>query len=597
MSEVKIEVTPELEMLRNNRASGVDYRKRRMQDCTTTYDLYRDKVKTNRLTQRQSVHVPLMKYQIRTLIKDVDDMPVLYFENLDNDKEAEMVLNEYWQKVVTDNNMELQDIVDKRQVLLFGRSYDQWQIIDGKVVWTVQDFFDILVSRYVDPFNIDSSRFLIHLNIFEPLAVIAQNTDYDSKVVKELIKWHGTTEGIAKAAENEETFHDKMQKMADIGDTTALDPVTGETYVEINLHFVYRDKEESDEIDEDTGKKIVLDEQIFLYVVADNNFILRKIALEKLIGQTSDHYWRNHFPYESWADDLERQDWFSDGVGDIIRGPNLILDVWYSQMVEARTLRSLGMKFYDSTKNDNWKPQVWQPKAFGFYGVPGNPNELIQDIPIPDLSESIDEMQFVMGISDRASGATSTQQGVQTKSQITLGEVELALGEAKERVKGMSKFYTPAWERRGCKFLKFIEAAGESLAPATVHKKGKMTNNIYTREIGPSDWITPQGYNCKVWSQDEKEANDQEQLQKWNALKLNMPDNPKVDEIFKRKLTEFAGATPAETNEIMMFEEQKRMAMMSMIGQGVEVPGMPGDPAMQPQQQAPQQLMIGGPQQ
>jgi len=31
-----------------------------------------------------------MKTAIRTLLKDVDDMPVIYFENLDNDKEAEM---------------------------------------------------------------------------------------------------------------------------------------------------------------------------------------------------------------------------------------------------------------------------------------------------------------------------------------------------------------------------------------------------------------------------------------------------------------------------------------------------------------------------
>lgn len=591
MEEVRT-IDPELEMLRANKESGIEYRQRRIENWTTTYDLYRDKVKTNRLTQRQSVHVPLMKYQIRTLIKDVDDMPGIFFENLDNDKEAEMALNAYWEKMVTENNMEIQDIVDKRQVLMFGRSYDQMQIIDGKLVWTVQDVFDILVSRYVDPFNIHSSRFLIHGNNFVPLAKLKLNPDYDQEEVEELIKWHGTTEGLARAADNEKMFQDKMQKMADMGDSTAMDPKLGETYVELTAHFVYRDSE--DELDDDgkkTGKK--MEEQIFLYIEADDHCILQKIALEKLIGVTKDHYWRNHFPYESWADDLERQDWYSDGVGDIIRGPNQILDVWYSQMVEARTLRSLGMRFYDSSKSDTWKPQAWQPKAFGFYGVPGSPKDLIQDVEIPDLSESIDEMQFVMGLADRASGATATQQGQQTATKTTLGEVELALGEAEERVKGMSKFYTPAWERRGRMFLKFMEAAGNRLDPVTVSKKGKITNNIYTREISNIDWETPQGYNCKVWSQDEKNQHDQDSLQKWNAVKANMPNNPKVDEIFKRKVIEFAGATPAEANEIMLFEEQQQMAMLSMVGQGVEMPGMPGDPAMQQKALPQPQLQLG----
>src|SRR5690606_40920604 len=92
---------------------------------------YRDTVTINRLTQRQSVNIPLMKQTIRTLLKDVDDMPVIEFENLDNDKQAEIFKNEYWKYTVEINNMELQDIVDKRQVFLFGRSFDQWQVIDG----------------------------------------------------------------------------------------------------------------------------------------------------------------------------------------------------------------------------------------------------------------------------------------------------------------------------------------------------------------------------------------------------------------------------------------------------------------------------------
>ena len=75
-------VSPELQMLKNNRDEGYNYKYRRTIDWNETYELYRDKVTYNRLTQRQSVNLPIMKGQIRTLLKDVDDMPVIYFQNL-----------------------------------------------------------------------------------------------------------------------------------------------------------------------------------------------------------------------------------------------------------------------------------------------------------------------------------------------------------------------------------------------------------------------------------------------------------------------------------------------------------------------------------
>src|ERR1043165_922768 len=159
-------VGPEMEMLRNNKKDGYNYRYRRTFDWDENYELYRDKVQVNRLTQRQSVNIPLMKQSVRTLLKDVDDMPVLLFKNRDNNKQAEVYKNEYWKKTVEHNKMDLQDILDKRQVFLFGRSFDQWQIGDGMVKMTVQDPMDILVSRYVDPFDLNTSRFLIHTHIF-----------------------------------------------------------------------------------------------------------------------------------------------------------------------------------------------------------------------------------------------------------------------------------------------------------------------------------------------------------------------------------------------------------------------------------------------
>jgi hypothetical protein len=567
---------PELEVLKLNKESGYNYRQRRHPDWDENYELYRDKVTINRLTQRQSVNLPLMKQTIRTLLKDVDDMPVLYFENLDNDKEAEIFKNEYWKYTVEQNRMDLQDIVDKRQVFIFGRSFTQWQIVDGKIKMTVEDPMDILVDRYCDPFNIHSSRFLIHTHIFKPFSYLESNPEYDQEAVARLKEWYKSEMGLKKAASNEQMLIEKNKKLADMGVQDIDSPVLGETIVELTIHLLYRKEEEEKE------------EQIYKYTEADDREILMKKPLEKIIGTTADHFWRNHYPYDSWADDVERQDFWSDGIGDIVRTPNKVLNSWFSQLVENRTLRNFGMHYFDSTI-EGFTPQTFQPVAWGWYGVPGKPADVLQKVDIPDLSESLDEMNFVITMLEKATGATATQQGVQTERQVTLGEVQLALGEAKERVKGMSKFYTPAWKERGLLFIKMIEAASDKIDAVKVYKKGKNTDNIYSREIGPEDWATKSGYRCKVWSQDEKEAQDTEALNKLNAAKAVMPDNPKLDEIYKRKVIEFAGLDPDEINDIMAFEQAKREAMMSMIGQGVGMPGMPLPPEQQGKQQ-PQPL-------
>ena len=571
MEELRQE-NPELTMLRLNKESGYNYRERRQDDWLENYTLYRDKITINRLTQRQSVNLPLMKRTIRTLLKDVDDMPVLYFENLDNDKEAEVFQNEYWKYIVECNHLELQDIVDKRQVFLYGRSFDQWQIVDGKIKVTIQDPQDILVSRHVDPVDLHSSRFLIHTHIYKPLAELENDPSYDQEAIKRIKQWAASEHGIIKVGSNKEMATEKNKKMEEMGVEDVDSPVLGETYVELCLHFVYR-KEGSE------------DEQLYLYVEVEDMEILMKKPLEEVIGTTSDNYWRNHFPYNTWADDLERQDFWSDSIGDIIRTPNKVLNSWFSQLVENRTLRNFGMHYYDSTI-EGFKPQTFNPVPWGWYGVPGKPSDVLQKVDIPDLSESLDEMNFLLEMSEKATGATPTQQGVQTERQVTLGEVQLALGEAKERIKGMSKFYTPAWQERGRMFLKLIEAGKDKIDAVKIYKKGRNTNDIYGREIKPADWMTEQGYQTKVWSQDEKDAQDSETLQKLNAAKMFMPNNFKLDEIYKRKLLEFADLDPENINDIMEFEsEQQDMLMAGMAGAVTGQVAAPAMPQQQPQQQ------------
>ncbi len=566
-----VEENLELQMLLNNKQTGFNYRERREEDWRENYELYRDKVTINRLTQRQSVNLPLMKTTLRTVLKDVDDMPVIQFENLDNDKQAELLQNEHWKVTLDKNNAEIQDIVDKKQDFFFGRTFDSWQVEDGRIVFDIEDPEDMLVDRFMNPYDIDSARFLIHTHIFKPLSSLKTNPDYDQKEVAKLELFFESQLGIIKAKDNENSLQQKNKKLADMGVPDTEDPVLGETYVELTIHYVFREGEKVE------GK--VVPDQIFVFVEAEEQTILMKKRQEEIIGTTLDHYWRNHFRYNTWGDDVDKQDFWTDGIADIVRVPNKVLNSWFSQLVENRTLRNFGMHYYDaSLKADGFIPSTFNPVPWGWYPVPGKPADVLQKVDIPDLSESIDEMDYVVGMTEKATGATATQQGVQTEQRTTLGEVQLAQGEAKARTQGMSKFYTKAWEQRALKYLKLIEAAHDKLDPIEIYKEGRNTNNIFKREISPKDWMTKAGYRVKVWSQDEKKANDTDSLNKAIGALNIMPGNPKLLEVIQRKSLELADLKPDEITAIMDFEAQKVM---------MGIPAMPLAPQTngQPQQQ------------
>lgn len=559
---------PEMVMLRTNKIDAWNYRFRKVNDWDVNYELYRDKVMVNPLTQRQSVNLPIMKTQIRTLLKDVDDMPVIEFQNLDNDKQAELLENEYWSWTADQNHMELNDIIDKRQVFIFGRTYDQWQVKNGMIVQTIQDPYDILIQRYANPTDINSSRFLIHMHIFMPLSQLDQNPDFNKEAVEDMQKWYASRLGLIKAAENARFLVQRNQRQADMGVPDIHAPMLGETYVELAMHFVFRNHEP---YRDDKGEPVLnadgtikeYPEQIFLYVECDNMRILMKKPLEEVIGNTNDNFWRNHYPYTSWADDIERQDWYSDSIADIIRPGNIVLNTWYAQMAENRTLKNLNMHVFNSNL-EGFQPQTWVPKAFGMYGVPLPPNTdlktVFQPVPVDDLTDSLQEIEFVQGIIEKATGATPTMQGVQDKSEVTLGEIKLQLNNAQQRVKGLSKFYTQVWKERAMIFLKLIEAAPDKLDAVNIYKKGKNSNDVYLREIEPKNWITKSGYGVKIWSQDQRDAFDVDALNKLNAVKANMPDNMKLTEIYERKLLEFAGLKPEEITEVMKLEQEKMKA-------------------------------------
>jgi hypothetical protein len=539
-----------LTTLRNDFTQAFNWRERRHEEWTENYTLYRDRIITNRLTQRQSVNVPLMKETIRTFLAGIDDAPELSFEDLGGDDQKDIYIQEYWEDFEKKNKLSLKDIVDKKQVALFGRSFKKLNVVDGKPRTEILDPQDILVDRYVDPTDIDSAAFVIHLHIYRTLGELEKNKNYDQEAVSRLKAYYATEMGLIKAAENYQSALDKSDKMSKMGVPDIDAPILGETYVELNEHYrkIWNEKKE--------------DYEIHLIIKANEEILMDK-PLEEIIGKTKNNYWRTHYPFSTWADDIECSDFWSDGLADVVRVPNKILNAWFSQLVENRTLRSFGMNYYDSSL-EGFVPQTFQPVPWGWYPIPGKPNEAIQKIDIPELSDSLDDMTFIIQMVERATAVTAIQKGVSEKRQITLGEVQLLAGKAQERATAVSKFYRESWKDFGERWLKLIEAQADKLEPITVFKKshkGKMFKKVIT----PSMWQSDLGYRVKVRSAAEQETETFDSIQKLQAAAGQLPNNKPLQEIKIRKILDLAGLTKDEIKEVMEFEER-----------GAESPTSPG---------------------
>src|SRR3990172_8770154 len=93
-------------------------------------------------------------------------------------------------------------------------------------------------TRYTDPANIDTARFLIHTHMFRPLSALENNLDYDKEAIARLKMFYATEAGLIKAADNLNMLSIKNEKMADMGLRDVEAPVLGESYVELSMHFV-----------------------------------------------------------------------------------------------------------------------------------------------------------------------------------------------------------------------------------------------------------------------------------------------------------------------------------------------------------------------
>ena len=552
-------VSDEMERLKREKFTASELQMRKHEDWNDNYELCRNKVKTNRLTQRQAVNIPLMKETIKTLLSKIDDAPNVDWKELGGDQQKELIYQEIWNNKFKENKLELIDILDKKNVLLYGFSVKKLNLIDDGISVSVLDPYDILLDPLSSSWDFGTNRFIIHQNIFKNIRDILADDKYTKEGKEELKIWAESPAGITQDSKSREEWEKKMERLkimgVDQGDFSYF--AGGDRIVNLTEHYtkIWNKKE------------MKFERRVIVY--ADDTIELLNERLEDLIGVD---FW----PFVMWSEDPETTDTYPDSVADLVRTPNKVLNVWFSQLIENRTLKNFQMHWYSPSQG--YTPQTYIPGP----GVmlPAPPGEdiskVIRPVEISGLDDTLTAIQTVIQIVERGTGATAIEKGQGQEGQQTLGEVEILVGKATERVTAMAKFYRMSWYELCWKWDKMMQAnAPKFIKLFKVSQSGK----LYPKTVFRNDWVSDIGYEPIVSSSSEQEAESIKTLQKFDYIIQKFPGNQALVQIAQRRMLDSVDVTP---EEMKMIEEGQKKAdeQMAMQVGGQSPAGQAPNPLM-----------------
>lgn len=525
-----------IDAYRYDKESSKTFKERRLNQWNENYYLYRDKILTNRLTQRQTVNIPIIREAIDTWISKIDETPDLTFESRGNgadDETKELLVNEMWTFFKDNEKLEQKDNLEKKIVGLQGRGFKFLYWKDNQVKLDIIDPYDIDIDPRVSPFDIDTASFVNHKHIYVPLRNVLANKSYDTAGKYQLKAYLDTKRGILAAANTDEEDQMRKQRLETLGVSNFDEYRASDVMVELTRSYkmMWSDKEQ----------RFVR----HMIVIAMDSVVLYCKPLMEAIGI-------DRIPMPSWASDPDVNDYWSDSKADNVRTVNKVVNMYFSQDLENRAYRNFGMYFFN-TKGGQFKPNAFEAKPFGMYGVDGNPDEMIKQMNIQPLADTQASIEYLKNMIQSSIAQTPTERGVQEKAGTTLGEVQLSLQQSQTRNQVVAKQYRQAWKDTGAIWYDLLNANARGMFK--LYKKGS-DGKTYSKDIYPTDWQNPKGYDVKIEIKADKEANNDLEFKKLQYVKSSYVNNPVAQQIAKQKELEIIGWSPEEIDQVMQAEMQ-----------------------------------------
>lgn len=474
------------------------FKEPRLQDIGKNEDLYLGKRRPS-VRGRFNVALPIMEGFVETLMAKIDDPPAVSRKALkEEDSIAVKKIDAQWEfdKSPTRGRWDQKDRWAKKLAILSGRAiFKIFAESDPKYKahLEVVDYYDFLCEPQGGA-NLEDHRFLGQMNLFrskKDLEAGFESGIYDGEQVKALIL-RTDNQGFKR---NEELFKNKFNRMKALGFTPEnFDYIGEKLYNLTEWGMIYEGKRYYLLLDYPTGTWVRCEE-------------LRDVFESDL--------WQ----FSSWATEEDPFNFWNRAPSDIMRPVALAQQMVFNQLLDANARRVYGQRIYNTKVIDDPSQLEFRPE--GLIGATLMPGQSLRDAVLtmetPEISSSINLIEFLKGFVGRETGVTPSAQGFGEEERV--GILESNLQQVNDRLALIRKSYFQCWADLA---LRYDWGLWEHLPEGTMVKiigqDGAEWEEIKRKDLEPEFDIIITGGNQQII---EDEAKNKAQQNTLNMIMAN----------------------------------------------------------------------------
>lgn len=379
------------------------YRQKREPTWQEIDDLYYGKKKPS-LISRANVHIPKMQGTIDTFVGKIDSSPYIKFKpEEEGDAQEAQALNKFLDRTRNDGDWDLIDVLGKKEAALYGRqTYKKYATSENGYTDYLEplDILDFLIDPRaggLDP--IAKAQHCGQDNLIKSIYDLKDPNLYDQAAVKRMAKKLTSDRDV----DNRYNSHQLRRYSLNLSDAILISQDSIKL-IEWYTHF--------------EGEKYYV---LFSYECQE---AVRVCPLKEVFKH-------NKFPFVSWALFPRLGEFYTPGLGELTKEPNIIQNVIMSQLLDNNAYRNYGMKAYDQNKVSN--PKELTPRPMGKIAVDGNPADAIMDIKFPDIQNAQQAFNLVEVTYSRETGVNTQAKGTPNTKRMSATEFAGLIDEMADR--------------------------------------------------------------------------------------------------------------------------------------------------------------------
>lgn len=396
-----------LKKFAEEKLSAIKARQIRIQNWLDDEKAYNG-VTTPTLLTRSNLHIPKTFEAVQTTSSKIGKLPTIEFDTKpEGDENSTEIMHALWNEDIVMGGGADVAKDSKIEAGIYGRTiYKLIPSNDGATVELVDT-----MSFLINPTAKGTTKGALYCGqqfIYKTIPEIEAETKdfgYDQTEIDRLKADKVASETAAATSNSEEkTLKDLRLSYLGYANVTQL----GEKMVELNEWYTYIDK------------------ILHVLTVANDKYLLR------VVPATDTGLPKNRNPYNSWATYPRRVVFWTPSVADIVRDPNLAMDVSMNQLIDNNTYRNFGMLFVSTASGLKQSSLIPRPLGVTAVSIPADQSvkDHVWQFTPPEITSANATIQTLNTIAENSAGLTAAPLGQKGKMSVTqqAGQAELVSG-------------------------------------------------------------------------------------------------------------------------------------------------------------------------